>query len=767
MAIPTPIIRNLEQSGILREMVIGLSDLPEDQAVIIDIIRNKQYSDKPLALIREYSTNAVDSHVEAGIDNVPIKVTLPTQIFPELRIRDYGLGLTPDEVDTTYIKYGRSRKRRTNGQTGQFGIGSKSAFCYGDNFIVVSYKDGVKTTYNLTINDVCATVAAEPMDNEDKNGIEVIIPVKQNDVHIFQDKAVNFFKYWKVCPELKGGDIEKIDTLRNELAVKPLFAEDDWEIRPQQGYSYSSDRGIAVMGNIPYPINWDIVSSKINLRNDDKDYVLYEFIRSNKTIFRFNIGDLDFSASRESLEYTDKTCNTIVNKTRSILDSIFNILNDKIKSAATYWDALMVYNQIFGRDDEKIFQGDVFRLEKYYKGKFKWNDIVIECGAFEHIERWDTVLGYREKDVEDGCNPVLTTYENKMGRIKQHKSNSFSNNRIPASKKICIIIHDLEKPVLTRASVRYMFHADPLKNPNKIYFLRFKDKVQMADFIEKTHFESAPVIYVSDIQDKVKNWLKQGRVSNGNSSNVRDPQSVRCFAPTNHVDKYGYIRSECWKKETIDIREEEGFFANFKDGKVEICGNLIENISYASCYINTLLTALGENVELIYALPERNRNAKWFKEALEDDQWINIETYLQGKKEQILHGKGVILAKAAKYFKNISTNIGIDFAENILPLLTNEDGAMYKACVEISSEFKKLKELSDALHYFKMDEGLSDDCSTDFEKLFEEVRKTYPMLQHIKNAELLTSNNRKIPNDLLQAISQYVNTIDSQQNNQK
>ena len=53
-------------------MEISLSDSPEDRQYIIEILRSKLYSDKILAVTREYSTNATDAHDEANIPNKPI-----------------------------------------------------------------------------------------------------------------------------------------------------------------------------------------------------------------------------------------------------------------------------------------------------------------------------------------------------------------------------------------------------------------------------------------------------------------------------------------------------------------------------------------------------------------------------------------------------------------------------------------------------------------------------------------------------------------------
>lgn len=781
MAIPTPIVRNLDQQGIIRTMAIDLSENVEDRQAIIEVLRSKLYSNKALAPIREYATNAADSHVEAGCPERPIKVVLPTAIYPELRIRDYGIGLTPDEVEQIYIKYGRSTKRGTNAQTGQLGLGCKSAFAYGDNFVVISYKEGVKTIYNLTVNGVCTVVCAEPMGKDDENGIEVVIPVNQNDVREFQNLAIDFFKYWKICPELKGGDVGRLDALRDELSKKPLFSEEDWEIRPIGGYSYGRSEGVAVMGNVPYPINWDIINSKMNLRSNDKDSVLFDFICSNKTILRCNIGDLDFSASRESLEYTDKTCKAIVAKVRSILDSIFKILDTKIQTAKSYWDALLIYNQIFGRDEEKLFQGDVYRLEKYYQGKFTWQGMKIEGGAFEHLENWDAVLGYaadgRFKDANGdrvtGVNPILTTYQTFRGRIKQNRPNEYSYNRIPASNNTIIVIHDLDKPILTKASVRWVFNEMPVaqgqNRPTKVYFLRFKDDAQKNDFFKKMHFESAPVTYVSDILDKVKDWLKASRISNGGGpSGVRDPQTVRCFKPNNRFNKYGYWDDISFNREEIDMHEEEGFYVELHEGEARINGRCISSLSQLSHYTNVLADAIGESIDVVYAFPERNRNARWFSKATEKGQWTKLEDYLKEKEDLILHGKGAMAAKAAAYNKacNEGYHLGIYFASKILPLLTNQNGPMYLACNEISTDFKKMTDLTNGLKFFGMSDDLPKSSPVNFEKLFKDVKDAYPMISMLENASYIYSNDREDQVELkkafIQKIADYVNMVDSQ-----
>lgn len=778
MAIPTPIIRNLNENGILRTMAIDLSESTEDRAAIIEVLRSKLYSDKVLAPIREYSTNGMDSHVEAGYSSTPLQVFLPTPIAPEFRVRDFGIGLNPDEVEGIYIKYGRSTKRSTNSQTGQLGLGCKSAFAYGDNFIIVSYKDGVKTTYNLTISGVCSVMSAEPMVDGEKNGIEVIVPVNQEDVREFQDKAVSFFKYWKICPDIIGGDAPKLESLRNELAIKPLFSAKDWEIRPDQnrGY-YDEGSGTAVMGNVPYPINWNIISTKLNLGGNEKQQTLFDFVRRNKTILRFNIGDLDFSASRESLEYTEKTCKAVISLVESILGDIFNILNGKIQSAASYWDALLIYNQIFGRDGEKLFHGDVHRLEGYFKGKFSYKGLAIASGQFEKLDNWDSVLGYSEtgqwfSDVAKkisvrNMNPVLTTFFTKNSRLKQNSPTEYNFNTISVRSDVKIVIHDLDKPILTKVIARWCFRSESgHTTPVKVYMLRFKDTAQKTEFFKKMNFDSAPVILVSDIIDSVKAWMKASRSNYGVSAGTRDPQTVRFTTVANRYNSaYECYNTVSWDRDEIDLKEEEGYFVPMESGQAcvnnhQVCLNQLSHNAWV------LLTKLGETPDKIYGILDKNRNSKWFEKAIEDEQWVNLESYLKKNEDAIIHSESDDLGKSIKFFQTCSSStmhLGINFCEQILPLLKNKNGDMYKACVEVTSILRNSAELNSALNFFGMGKSVSLKCDTDYKKLFESVYSTYSMLNQIDCIGYVQSNDKRqtFSKDLLNTIAEYINIVDS------
>ena len=95
---------NLKQSQDFKSYTFGIKD--SGLAHIFNVLRNQLYSDKILAVIREYSANAIDAHAEVGNASTPIKVTLPNKLNLKLKIRDFGRGLTETQIKEIYAMYG-------------------------------------------------------------------------------------------------------------------------------------------------------------------------------------------------------------------------------------------------------------------------------------------------------------------------------------------------------------------------------------------------------------------------------------------------------------------------------------------------------------------------------------------------------------------------------------------------------------------------------------------------------------------------------------
>lgn len=87
------------------------------------ILSDGLYSNKIRAIIRELSTNAYDSHVAAGKAQVPFTVNIPNVLAPWFSVRDYGVGLSHDEVLSIYTSYFTSTKSDSDDFVGALGLG--------------------------------------------------------------------------------------------------------------------------------------------------------------------------------------------------------------------------------------------------------------------------------------------------------------------------------------------------------------------------------------------------------------------------------------------------------------------------------------------------------------------------------------------------------------------------------------------------------------------------------------------------------------------
>ena len=97
-------------------------------AEAFNILSSSLYSNPKLAIIRELSTNANDAHKQAGKEDYPFDLHLPTPSEPFFNIRDFGDGIPEDLIYNIYVNYFTSTKSDREDQTGYFGLGSKTPF---------------------------------------------------------------------------------------------------------------------------------------------------------------------------------------------------------------------------------------------------------------------------------------------------------------------------------------------------------------------------------------------------------------------------------------------------------------------------------------------------------------------------------------------------------------------------------------------------------------------------------------------------------------
>lgn len=314
------------------------------------ILSSGLYSDKILAIIRELSCNARDSHVAARRADIPFIIHLPNVFEPYFSVKDMGLGLSHEDVygravwkvnietGEEYIEiegglfriYFESTKTDSNDFVGALGLGSKSPFSYVDSYTVVSVFDGKRRTYNAYIANagVPDITLLTTEDTDEHNGLEIIIPVKTADYKSFHDKCAQALKYFDVLPQFVGGQWTP-DFFTPEYSIEGST----WKILKSR-----DKKPVAIMGGIAYPIDGESITgiSPQELTMLSLPLELY-----------FNIGELDFAASRESLSYDVPTINILRERLTEIYDHLRSSVEKDFYECKTEWEARIKFRHHF------------------------------------------------------------------------------------------------------------------------------------------------------------------------------------------------------------------------------------------------------------------------------------------------------------------------------------------------------------------------------------------------------------------------------------
>jgi len=323
---PEAVNRNVTSSGSEAHTTFGISS--KDQVHLIRILRSKLYTDKPLAVLREYTSNAWDEHIDASCPDKPIKVTLPSHLDPCLRIRDYGRGLSWQDIEEVYTKYGASTKRDDNTKVGSMGIGSKAAFSYSDTFTVTSYHDGLKAIYVAVLDetDMGRMDLMDVTDSTEPSGIGIMVPIKPQDVHSFRRTAKALLYYMRPRPDI---NIE-LDKPETSWEGEHGFWGTVYDTHGRRTSSW-----MAVMGCIPYRIDIDQIIQDDNghtIGGPPLEKHMVTFLQKHSGVVYFDIGDVRISANREEVEYTEDSIQALKDKIRSMLSEMFKETIDTIRN---------------------------------------------------------------------------------------------------------------------------------------------------------------------------------------------------------------------------------------------------------------------------------------------------------------------------------------------------------------------------------------------------------------------------------------------------
>lgn len=368
----------------MQSSVMGMDANGADMATYY--LRDKIYSDKILAVVREYVCNALDEHKKHGVSK-PVDFGIRQEDGANIFfVRDYAKGLSEDNIRNVFGMYFRSTKSSGNDQIGGFGIGSKAAHSYTDTFYVKSYHGGKCTLYACALGGGNSGVpvghilkVSETASSE--TGLEVSLEIKnREDYKTFIDRSFDFVHHCSQKIALHILDAKAI------VPATPIYSAERngfkfrfYKIEPTahplgrtMSFASAGKQVRVSMGDVVYR-NDGYVNLFSIARNQG------QLIDGTQMIVDIPIGRMTLPISRENFEETPSN-----NRVWEELgEAVSELIEEDVNSIAP-----MTIQQLLDSKDEYFLTGKMFAVYK----KHKYADVypliqnILKCNQTTPIE---------------------------------------------------------------------------------------------------------------------------------------------------------------------------------------------------------------------------------------------------------------------------------------------------------------------------------------------------------------------------------------------
>jgi hypothetical protein len=720
-----------------------LNNAPQDQAVLSNVgqigefrIRNSAkafsilssglYANKVRAIVRELSCNAIDSHTAAGKSDVPFEVHLPNALEPFFSIRDFGTGLSHDQVTQIYTTYFESTKTDSNAFIGALGLGSKSPFSYTDNFTVTALQGGRKGIYTAFINAEGVPSIALMMEEEcaqDDTGIEVKFSVNERyDFAKFIEEARNVYTFFKLRPVVKGAsgftfnDVE-YDTKDIIPGVHSL----------KNGSGYSK----ALMGNIAYPI--DVPKADTSLGS------LRELLGC-QLVIEFDIGELDFQASREGLSYIPSTIEAIRKKLELLNSQLYLHIKEEAEKFTNLWERS---EYLFSKKDSKLWLNAVVK----YVNDTDFKQLTVPTGT-SNISHYNV----RRKSIDLSVSDIASKYNIAIRAFSKGRGGS-SCSTIKSSSKFNpgvlgnqyvqtwdfdveisnkFVVNDTKIGVFERAKFHWRENNLPEKG-------RYKDSVYVLDRADRAK-EMDTVAFFNELDNppvsiihKASTLKIKERVTEDRSKNVSILRLEK-----KHIHDDAMVWRDGGKVDSFDPKQTYYY--------LPLSGFVVISTSKNLCYtggkdLHFDMKSSGMFKDIVvYGVRKTDIDVIKAK-----SNWINLETHLQQQLTNIPKKTIYGMARQA-----LDSEVGLRY-NKLLAGMLNQDSP-FLAFNRKFEGVEKIRYMESAVTRLCNAYGGKADVGEVLEELKNEqakVKARYPLLDHLDNRVISEKT-----------VAEYINLID-------
>lgn len=742
----------VETNNVTEGNTFGIKSSPKTFA----ILSSGLYSDKIEAVVRELSCNAYDSHTERN-NNIDagkatkytapreknMRVHFPSAFDPFFSVRDFGIGLTPEDVEGIYTVYFESTKQDSNDYTGALGLGSKSPFSYAQSFNVIATKNGHRVVYTMFINSNGIPQPAkldegpvESFYDEDEeipeeefyDGVEVKVPAESSDASSFWSAAENIYTYFKIQPEFVHGGGHEIkyfkDNNTNEEFLEGVY---------MSGRGWRATGQLAVQGNVAYPISLSHGDFKRAVRDIDKfdnvdedEYqfteaeveALWEFYKSVFTSYHFyiefNIGELDVAASREELSYDASTIMAILGQIKRIKDAIHDKFQTHMGTFDTKWDKARELMHIAGLASNHRLTSPIESLYRTTECHINYLEtanipqVIASRDSYSSNIQWaseySTLSIPEEKDF---AMKMCGTNTNRRFFLITHNvenpqrvSNFVDYNKVPAlAHNLQIIVNDTKRGGATLAKQYMLNHSthnrclmlDPYKNGQIDGITEYLETHRL-----KMDDPGLDIVYLSKVKEQHPDLGKRKSSSPSNlgyysltAGYTRIGNTYSAIPDEYETDKVVYIPFKQQKPfvDNLDLTPLTALFKSKDTSPIAI--TMIE--------ILQLMQLLEGDNPCIVGL-----NQNMIRQVKDYDNWVSISEYLVERFNELFHD--------AAERKTIERSIKDKRKTNGI-IEDHRLALNHRRSISLYNRVKDVPELEDLAELLRIKSGLSNNLS--------------------------------------------------------
>jgi len=269
------------------------------------------YKDIIGSVVREYTSNAWDAHVDAQND-APVIVSIERDESDLMCfiVQDFGKGMSKEFVELVFSNYLKSTKENTNDAIGCFGIGSKSGLSYTTT-VYISSCDGETLTHYVLVKAAptpqIAVIDSEPC-LESGTTIKIILKNQENEYSLEREVA-----------KFRNAALKQLAYFPNVFFKGYLGISNNYVIETNE-YAWYRENSIftelhIIVGVVAYPIAWEVLGiTRIQI----------------PVGLKLEIGDVDVIFNREEIQYTDKTIKMLTERIQAFEEHLYDNINSQL-----------------------------------------------------------------------------------------------------------------------------------------------------------------------------------------------------------------------------------------------------------------------------------------------------------------------------------------------------------------------------------------------------------------------------------------------------